>query len=409
MPNVVVIVADSLRADHLPFYGYEKNTAPFLDSLAEESCVFDNAYAASSWTAPATASIFTSLYPFQHGVHMGVNAARKNFPSEVRTVEINRIPEEVETIAELFRRGGYSTWAVTDNMNICEVEGFHQGFDCLRNFNYCGADRVNNELYAMFDAMEKKRPYFLYLHYMDPHRPLHEREPWFRKAGNWRSTEIARYDSEISFLDQKIKEAFQRFSWDQDTLLVFTSDHGEELWDHGAYGHGTTLYNEVIRIPLFFHFPAEERRFERIRSNVSGLDILPTLHEYLGLHGRAEYSGVSLLPYIRGDGRRTKDRYIFSHLKKMRGKMEPLSANAVIFGNYKYYATNKRGGREFYFIEKDPLEKRNLFSRERSAAKKMETMYQTFLENSPKYDARYFLLTIDEETEHKMKELGYVK
>ena len=134
-PNIVLIVIDTLRPDHLPFYGYDRDTAPFLSSLAEGGVVFERVHSTSSWTAPATASIVTSLNPLQHGVLTGfrmVASLRKIDP----TITLNRIPAEVTTVAEVLQEAGYSTYAVTDNINICREEGFEQGFDRFWNYDY---------------------------------------------------------------------------------------------------------------------------------------------------------------------------------------------------------------------------------------------------------------------------------
>ena len=144
-PNVVVIVIDTLRADHLPLYGYAHPTTPFLSELARDGIVFDRAYSTSSWTAPATASLFTSLYPFQHGVVTGMVAtlrARRLDP----TITLNAIPGEATTLPEIMRRAGYRTFGVADNLNICAAEGFDQGFDEFRSYNDRGAAAVNAPL-----------------------------------------------------------------------------------------------------------------------------------------------------------------------------------------------------------------------------------------------------------------------
>jgi arylsulfatase A-like enzyme len=143
--NVVLIVIDTLRSDHLPFYGYKKNTAPFMSDLARQSVVFKNAFSASSWTSPATASIFTSLYPFQHGVLLGLMAILKA-NAEDPSIRVNRIPEEIETLPEVMKKNGFRTYGVSDNLNIGIKQGFTQGFDRFETFNYNGAPRVNDVL-----------------------------------------------------------------------------------------------------------------------------------------------------------------------------------------------------------------------------------------------------------------------
>ena len=129
-PNVVLVVIDVLRADHMPFLDYSRNTAPFLGELAARGVVFRHTHSASSWTAPATASILTSLFPHQHRVITGLTESR-NF-----RLTLHRIPEEAVTVAELFQENGYRTFGVTDNVNVSARLGFEQGFDRFENGAY---------------------------------------------------------------------------------------------------------------------------------------------------------------------------------------------------------------------------------------------------------------------------------
>ena len=199
-PNVAVIVVDTLRADHLPFHGYERDTAPFLDRLASRSVVFDTAWSTSSWTAPATASLFTGRYPSQHGVLTGLSLFRRNQavvetlgaandPRDddptwremvERTTSLNAIPERLETLPELFAGRGYRTYAVADNVNVCEEEGFAAGFGRFDSGDYRGATEVVDRALRWKDEMRSgEAPFFLYVHLMDPHQPYHDRAAEF--------------------------------------------------------------------------------------------------------------------------------------------------------------------------------------------------------------------------------------
>ena len=166
-PNVVLIVLDTLRADHLPFYGYYKNTAPFLTELSTRSVVFENVFSASSYTSPATASIFTSLYPFQHGVYTGF------FTSKQKKIELNRIPERIKTITEILKENGYETYGVADNINICKEEGFTQGFDKFKQFHYVQEQKMVQRLREWAGEIKAQNKYFLYIHFNDCHGPYH--------------------------------------------------------------------------------------------------------------------------------------------------------------------------------------------------------------------------------------------
>src|SRR5688572_22624489 len=122
-PNVVIVLLDAVRADHLPVYGYPRDTAPFLTTLAARGTVFDRAYSSSGWTSPATASLFTSLHPFQHGVIWNIRRMREN------RFRVSRMPDEPETIAESLRKAGYATFGVSDNPSASDLGGFDAGFD----------------------------------------------------------------------------------------------------------------------------------------------------------------------------------------------------------------------------------------------------------------------------------------
>ncbi len=281
-PNVVVILIDTLRADRLPFYGYAKDTMPFLNSLAPKSTVFTTAYAGSSWTAPATASIFTGLYPFQHGVVMGLAAQLKIIQKDP-TIRINRIPENLQTMPESFKANGYRTFGISDNANICQGQGFAQGFDKLLNLSHQGAPSMNRKLLELEKEIKASSPYFLYIHYNDAHRPyklpLSETERSGERIEDFKRT----YDKELALVDDCIRQLYRRFGWERNTLIVVTADHGEEMMEKGFYGHGTTLFNTVIHVPLLFFYPGGKIVVPgKVPSAVSTLDILPTLNSLLG-------------------------------------------------------------------------------------------------------------------------------
>ncbi|MCP4152490.1 MAG: sulfatase, partial [bacterium] len=310
--NVVLIVIDTLRSDHLPFYGYKKNTAPFMWELSKKSILFENAFSASSWTSPATASIFTSLYPFQHGVNMGLLAIR-NAQRINPKIKINRIPQEITTITEVMKANGYQTYGVADNLNIDYRQGFAQGFDKLRTFNDKQAPTVNRTIKKWRKKLMANGKYYLYIHYMDPHAPYYGREPWYKPFDEDRKNRISAYDSEINFTDQHIKELFELFKWDKNTVIIITSDHGEGLWDHGMMGHGKTLYREEIQVPLMIYMPGD-KSVRKVSTNVSTIDILPTVRDIIGLDKSEIDEGVSLVPLMKGLPNDLNNRNLFSYL-----------------------------------------------------------------------------------------------
>src|SRR5262245_26042641 len=223
--HIVVILIDTLRADDCPSYGYPKNAAPFLSRLAAESVVFDHAYSTSAWTAPATASLFSGVYPFQHNVTTGF-AVTQQMRSTGAEVELDRLPDGIETIAEALKHAGYDTFAVTGNLNVRQEMGFAQGFDRFwsASSGKPSAEELNAKLEQWRQRIEKSPRYLLYAHYMDPHRPYRERGPL--AAGDPAGGEMAAYDSEISYVDAHLEELFERFGWlRNDTLVVVVADH----------------------------------------------------------------------------------------------------------------------------------------------------------------------------------------
>lgn len=404
--DIVLIVIDTLRADHLPFYGYRVNTSPFLNDLSAESIVFEKAYAASFWTAPATASIFTSLYPIQHGVVTGMNAY-KRLEKGGQSITLNRIPGRLSTMAEVLKSAGFKTYALTDNINICEKEGFDQGFDKFQMFEYISAAGVNERLREWEKDIKNGGRYFLYLHYMDPHNPYTHREPWFEKTNNERIDKILSYDSEINYVDKNIQEMFDLFGWRQETLVMVISDHGEEFFDHGNTGHGRTLYDETLRVPFMIYFPDGGIEGNRVQHNVGTIDILPTLRELIGLPLDTNNEGVSLVPLL--GNREIGKRHLFSHLQRKKEEFEKsIALRAVVYGNWKYILSLS-GSQELFDLENDPKEKSNKIDTEPEIAESLKTALLDFESNCTKYNQETITTALDEKTVDHLKSLGYLQ
>jgi arylsulfatase A-like enzyme len=322
-PNVVLLVIDTLRADRLPFYDYERETAPFLSELAERGVVFERAWSTSSWTAPSTASILTGLYPNQHGVTQGIRITRQLQEGADPTLELNRIPSELGTLPERMRELGYRTFGVADNPNICAAMGFADGFDRFSSSSDRGSDALNARLFDWLPEIERSEPWFVYLHYMDPHAPYLEREPYFDLSelppigppGTPGQRIHAAYDSEIRALDDRVRAAFEALGAERDTVVLFLADHGEELRQRGTEQHGFKLFSELNRVPLVIVDPTRAAAVERVRADVSQVDVLPTLLEIAGLDAGVmeRLAGQSLVPlYERASGGGVGARTVWS-------------------------------------------------------------------------------------------------
>jgi len=243
-PNVVVILIDTLRPDHLQPYGYERETSPFLAELAARGVVFENAYSASTWTAPSTASLFTGQYPTRHGITEGffVHRARTareaqggapagadtdpdeggdaaqaehgdwdRVGDETAIVSLNRIPDSLPTTPELFARGGYATFGVSCNVNITSRLGFDRGFDRFADFTGpqygkgAPAENTIAQLQQWKSELASGKPYFLYLHFNDVHAPWVGRPPFFSPSKDPIATDRSAYDGEIAHLDATLR------------------------------------------------------------------------------------------------------------------------------------------------------------------------------------------------------------
>ena len=312
-PNLLVVLVDTLRADHLGLYGYDRPTSPRLDALAAEAVVFENAIAQSSWTKPAVATLLTGLSPLAHGV---------NSPEA-------GLPDTAPRLAESLAGAGYRTAAVVTNAHLGEGSGFAAGFeryDFLPDAPNDAPEAVGRAL-SWLAEHDGSKPFFLYLHLIDPHAPYapsEEARRRFARAEQARglgsvsflrrlaareiepSQEVTRglidlYDAEIADTDRHLGvlwDELERRGLLRDTLLVFVSDHGEAFGDHGVFGHGWDLHQEVLRVPLFIRPPGGGAG-RREASPVSQMDVTATL---LGAAGLAPLPGSAGRDLLALDG-----------------------------------------------------------------------------------------------------------
>ncbi len=406
-PNIVLILVDTLRRDHLPFYGYPEDTAPFLASLAEKGVVFEHAHSVSGWTPPAAASLFTSLYPFEHGVVRGLALAKRQ--QRLRGVEIllPRLPTTAETIPEALRRRGYATFAITENPNLTRELGFDQGFDRFDSFpTRLDAEPITERLLERATELRGREPYFLYLHYMDVHAPYRERPPLFDGSLEGNARKVSAYDSGIRTVDEHIRRASEALRWDEDTLLVVTADHGEELGDRGRFGHGAALFAELLDVPLLVHGPGIPPR--RVPDRVSLVDVLPTLREAAGLPAASTDAGVSLMPLLRDPDARLAPRPIFAHLWRRQAKDGREQALRVtILGDWKRIGGDSSGTMLFNLRE-DPRETRNRAREEPEREGALQRLYQQRETRARRYAGDTVEVGLDAEAIEGLNALGYV-
>lgn len=364
--NVVLISIDTLRADHLGCYGYGRATSPNLDALCREAAVFDQAISQAPSTLPSHASMFTSLLPGQHGASFA-----------------RRLPlsDQVVTLTEVLKRHGYRTASFNDGGQIAFRWNLHQGFDVyeVNHTKSVTFERVVGEgLRWLDEAGGAEAPFFLFLHTYEVHHPYTPSARDLERVGaaaydgplggtvqirelvriNRGSVEVDdqdrafiedAYDAEIRSMDRALGYLLdglrERRLLDR-TLLVFTSDHGEELGEHGQMGwHSNTLFDEVLRVPLVLRFPQERWAGESIRRQVRLIDLAPSVVEALALGPPESWQGVSLLPLLRGDA--MKPLLAVSQIDQ-KGEPAILSLRT---GRWKLY------GGKLYDLQADPAER----------------------------------------------------
>jgi len=288
-PNVLLITIDTLRADHLSCYGYHLRTTPNLDRLAAEGTRFERAYTTIPLTGPAHFSLFTGRYPQEHGAR--INGVAHN--DEARLI----------FLPQALRKFGYSNaafvsaWPLTSRLTRLNRYFDHYDEELTRTYQLFNSSRFAEDVTPRAVAWLKsnpRRPFFLWVHYFDPHSPYHFRKPFSRPAriGKARPNalpsdeetrfRVASYDSEVAYTDYyvgQLLEAVRELELDRSTLVVLTSDHGESLGEHGYVGHGRHLYENIVRVPLIFRWPGVVQAGKTVSSDVSLLDVAPTILE----------------------------------------------------------------------------------------------------------------------------------
>ncbi|MCH2173114.1 sulfatase [Myxococcota bacterium] len=339
-PNIVLIVIDTLRADHVGAYGYPRPTSPNIDRLAAAGVLFGQAHAPSSWTKPSVASLFTSRHPSEHGA----------------VAFQHHLAPEIPTLAELLRDAGYRTLGVSGNfVHVSEDTGLARGFDdwvalsmparSEGNSIFTDMDPVGAPVYRRAptarelnrEALQRvpevgERPLFLYLHYMEPHSAYAPPAPWRRAMSrdpNYRTGEIATssllkslargeepvdardqawlvdlYDAEIASVDAALGNllaALERRGYGENTIVWVLSDHGEEFGEHGSWFHGISLHGESLRIPMMFRDFRTPMAGVQKNTPVDLLDVAPSILSQAGakrpktMEGR-DLSGEGPLP-----------------------------------------------------------------------------------------------------------------
>ncbi len=417
-PDVVLILLDTLRADALSFYGAERESAPYLASLAANGTVFQRAYSSSTWTAPATATVLTGVYPDRHGVTRGflaqfreVDAVREG---DLGQMQLLAISSDVPTLAERFADLGYRTWGLTTNVNVGSEMAFDRGFERFERHDLETARFIRERLLTWRDeAADDERPFFLYLHLNDVHKPYLLRPRYYiPEEGREKTAELrARYQSELGFVDGVLARIHEDLSLSRDTLVVMVADHGEEFREHGNQYHEFSLYNELNQVPMVFHAPGLRVQPGFVQENVGLIDVAPTLLDLLGFDVPAEMDGRSLAAFCRSPDKQTglgEERQALIERPLVLHRFEDgRHLWGIIQEQWKLIVGPQSV--ELYHLGRDPLEQTNVMERYPELVEQLRARLDTHRERGSDPQSARTDVQIDAELLERLKALGYVK
>lgn len=384
-PSVVLIVVDTLRKDHLSCYGHERATTPHLDRLAAEGVRFDLAYSQAPWTTPSIGSLLTSHYPPSIGIR----------------TERSVLSEELLLLPEVLRDAGWRTGAVVSHTFCSSEWNFDQGFESFDESNVLGHAAVTSGAVTAraleFVDAQGDAPFFLWAHYFDPHFAYVEHSEFaFGGAGDYAGPvqsgmlfselfqmradlsaadlhELRRlYDSEIAHTDRAIGallDGLRERSLFDEALIVFTADHGEEFFDHGALGHARQMYQELVNVPLIVKLPLSLRGAQTPASvlrPVPLLDVFPTVLDVAGVEVPPGIEGRSLL---RTDGTLEPELRPFFAETARRG-----GVRAVIRGPWKLIEKAREGTFELYALDSSSRDGEDLATARPELAAELEAL-----------------------------------
>lgn len=442
-PNVVLIVVDTLRADCLTASRNGKPLMPNTLALAQRSWWYTEAYTAETWTKPSMVSIFTSLYPDVHAVRYG---PPYGLPTDKLTTQVDALPASLHTMASVLKKAGYTTVGVQTNPHLQARYGFAQGFDRYEYLGHAPGQRVTQ--IAMEELSEVQSPFFLYLHYLDPHAPYAAPDSYAKALGKpppiapweqallddyyrgyysdlvlWqlglRETRRVRpftapgrehvrylYDAEVLSVDDQVGRVLRTLgTMDRPTVVVLTSDHGEELWEHGSIGHGKTVYREVAHVPLIVSFPGRESK--QVSAPVETIDILPTLVTCLGLPRSSLWQGRDI------DPDRLEEADCSKPVFAQGWTLQPwtnLRWESVLNDGYRLVMNTKTGYVGLYYLPEDPFEARDLTPKEPQRVQTLEVLLDAYKASNLRHPGRQkssHKVAADAATIEQLRALGY--
>jgi arylsulfatase A-like enzyme len=455
-PNLVFVVADTLRADYLGSYGGHVPT-PELDALAAEGARFHHSYSLSPWTMPSMAGMFASEYP----AGFTPNGSRDLWLRQTWSYVKGEHPP---TIAEMLRDEGYATGAFVANALVWSMPNVMAGFEQAAFshpimlapagwsaslpflhaaleawFPGAGWRRPRDTTQAMNRYAEawlerhRRGPFLLYVHYIDPHAPYDPPERYRAQQGPWpffypypggeafgqtpfdhryhveeahREYVKHLYEGEVRYVDDfagRLLGTLDALGLRENTFVCFTSDHGEELWDHGEFGHAHTVYNELMRVPLIFRGPGvAPRAFD---AKVSGIDVMPTLFGLMGLPPQPQWRGQSLAPALRGEGD-IAEVPVFGQATNDRRHPYPLQM--AIDGRYKVIREDGTGALWLYDLQVDPGELRDIAAEQPETTASMRALIAEWMASFEYALPDDGAADLESETIEQLRGMGYL-
>lgn len=418
-PNVILIIIDTLRADHVGCYGYQRNTSPRIDEFSEDSVIFKNAIASAPWTTPSIANIFTSKYPAEMGF--------KDEPVVLK--------DSLLTLTEIFKENRYRTKGIISHAFISSELGFDQGFDSYDEENSKGHGYISSPSIAQkaITFLEKNRnnKFFLFLHFFDPHYDfiLHEKYNYFpdydgflysgqpidklrNRAHNMSPDDIryikALYDSEISFTDEFIGSIFDKLKemdLYRDSLIILTADHGEEFAEREDFwiGHGTKLYQELIHVPLVIKLSKNKIK-KTIDEYIGLIDLMPTIVDLVGIRLPREYKHDGKIVSLDKDEELTNN-IIISETQIL----APLQS--VIWKGWKYIYDKEINFKKLFSLKNDPAELQNVIAENEEISNTLDEIlhkWNGYIQSELKH-SEVNKPKFTEEQKEILRSLGYIK
>ena len=406
--SVLLITIDTLRADHLGCYGYRRGSTPAIDALAGQSTKLEHAYAPVPLTLPSHTALLTGTYPFYNGV---------------RDQPGFRLPDDIPTLAEYFSRAGYATAAVLGSPVLSRRFGLSRGFEVYDDRFGAStqqqeagmpnikrpADLVVRLALAWLDQKSPGRPFFLWLHFYDPHLPYRAPEPFRTRFAT------QPYDAEIAYTDSALGTLFaglrSRGVYDS-SVIALTADHGEGLGDHGESTHGYFLYDSTLHVPMLVKLTSAPRVTE-LKTSVSLVDLAPTLLRLAGIQVPSSMQGADLGGSLMSAKEPpphpvlAETMYPLLHLgwNPLRALISQVGAPPGAWGSVKYIQAPQP---ELYDLRRDPEELRNDYSSHQAEAASMRDQLESFVRAHAPVKPSSARVPVSTETAELFASLGYV-